>query len=120
VRFAPFQKDPAALAREYASARCVVMPGPHETFGLVALEAACSGAPVALSASAPSARVLGEAGETFGPGELLDAIERARARPLDLPKAAELAERSTWGAAFAGEIGDLRRLIGARGVRQAA
>jgi alpha-1,6-mannosyltransferase len=120
VRFAPFQTDPAALAREYASAHCVVMPGPHETFGLVALEAACSGAPVALSAGAPSARVLGDLGETFRPGELLDAIERARARPRDMARAAGLAERSTWAAAFAGEIGDLRRLIGARGVRQVA
>ena len=54
------------------------------------------------------------------PRELLDAIERARRRPHDLAGAAGLAERSTWAAAFAAEMGDLRRLIGARGVRQAA
>src|SRR6185503_6587285 len=77
VRFAPFVDSPRTLAREYAAAGCVVMPGAHETFGLVALEAACSGAPVALSASAPSSHVLGPLAETFGPGGLLAAIDRA-------------------------------------------
>ena len=45
VSFQPFVADRARLARAYAGARCVVMPGEHETFGLVALEAAASGAP---------------------------------------------------------------------------
>jgi alpha-1,6-mannosyltransferase len=120
VRFAPFERDAAALAREYAAARCVVMPGPHETFGLVALEAACSGAHVALAASAPSGAVLGDLGETFEPGGLLAAVERARARPRDLQAAAELAKRSTWEAAFEAELEDLRRLHETRSVRSAA
>jgi alpha-1,6-mannosyltransferase len=120
VRFAPFESDPAALAREYAAARCVVMPGPHETFGLVALEAACSGAPVALSAAAPSSHVLGDLGETFGPGGLLAAIERARARPRDLAGAQALAARSSWAAAFADEVGDLRRLLETGDLRRTA
>jgi alpha-1,6-mannosyltransferase len=120
VRFAPFQPDPSALAREYAAARCVAMPGAHETFGLVALEAACSGAPVALAGAAPSSRVIGGLGETFAPGGLLAAVERARARPRDVDGARALVERSSWAAAFAAELADLRRLPAAHGLRQAA
>ena len=120
VRFAPFVGDPAALAREYAAARCVVMPGPHETFGLVALEAACSGAPVALSASAPSARAVGALAETFSAGGLLAAVERARARRPDRAAAAALAARSTWDAALGAELGSLRRLVERRALRAVA
>ena len=111
VRFAPFVGDPAALAREYAAARCVVMPGPYETFGLVALEAACSGAPVAVAATAPSGKVIGPLGEAFTAGTLLDAIERARARRPDRAGAAELAHRSSWDAAFAAELQELDGLL---------
>ena len=42
IQFRPFVREPARLARAYAAARAVVMPGAHETFGLVALEAAAS------------------------------------------------------------------------------
>ena len=87
------------------------MPGPHETFGLVALEAACSGAPVALSRSAPSARAVGDLAETFGPRGLLAAIERARARRPDRAGAAALARRSSWEAAFASELAQLYGLV---------
>jgi alpha-1,6-mannosyltransferase len=121
VRFAPFVRDPHALAREYAAARCVVMPGPHETFGLVALEAACSGAPVVLSAAAPSARHVGALGETFGDGSsLLEAIERAREREPDPARAAALAARCDWSAAFETEVAGLRGLLAGRTVRVAA
>jgi alpha-1,6-mannosyltransferase len=119
VRFAAYVRDPAALAREYASARCVVMPGPHETFGLVALEAACSGAPVVLSSTAPSAAVIGGLAETFTPGGLLTAIERARSREADRAAAAALAGRSSWEAAFGAELADLRALCGRRAVEAA-
>src|SRR5204862_7684532 len=82
VGFAPYVRAPAALAREYAAARCVVMPGRHETFGLVALEAAASGAPVVVSEHAPSAAAIGALAEPFG--DLGDALERARARERDV------------------------------------
>src|SRR5204862_7920629 len=101
VRFFPYVRDPEALAREYAAARCVVMPGRHETFGLVALEAAASGAPVVVSETAPSAVEIGALGERFG--DLGEAIERARARERDLPAATALARRASWPAAFAAE-----------------
>ncbi len=58
------------------------MPGEFETFGLVAFEAAGSGASVVACETAPSARVIGALGERFAPGDvdgLLAAIERARA-----------------------------------------
>jgi alpha-1,6-mannosyltransferase len=113
VTFADYIRDPHALAREYAAAGCVVMPGPHETFGLVALEAAASGARVVVSATAPSAAVIGRLGSRFAPGSarsLVEAIERARLRPRDLAAAAALAERSTWDVALAAELEDLRAL----------
>jgi alpha-1,6-mannosyltransferase len=111
VRFAPFVRDPEALAREYAAARCVVMPGRHETFGLVALEAAASGAPVVVSDNAPSAAVIGGLGERFAK-DLGAAIERARGRERDLAAATELAARASWPGALAAELADLRSLTG--------
>ena len=42
----PFQRDPHALARLLASCDLFVHPGPHETFGLVVLEALACGVPV--------------------------------------------------------------------------
>ena len=72
------------------------MPGAHETFGLVAFEAAASGARVVACATAPSARRLGALAHTFDPGDfvgLLAAIERARRAEPDRAAAAELAAR---------------------------
>ena len=59
VSFRPHIADRPGLARLFAQARCVVMPGPHETFGLVALEAAACGTPAVACETAPSARVAG-------------------------------------------------------------
>ena len=55
VRFTPYLTDRVELARCFARARCVVLPGPHETFGLAALEAAACAAPVVTAAETPSA-----------------------------------------------------------------
>ena len=82
VLFLPFVSSRSRLARLYAEASCVVMPGPFETFGLVALEAAASGARVVACETAPSAAVIGDLGHTFRAGDaedLLRAIEEARA-----------------------------------------
>jgi alpha-1,6-mannosyltransferase len=111
--FLPFVTDRVRLARLYAEASCVVMPGAHETFGLVALEAAASGASVVACDTAPSARLIGELGETFAPGDirgLAAAIERARGRRSDLLEAAALADANTWERAFEDELQDLERL----------
>jgi alpha-1,6-mannosyltransferase len=105
--------SPAALARIYAAADCVVMPGAMETFGLVALEAAASGARVVACRSAPSARMLGDLVHTFAPDDahgLARAIAAARLAPRDLGAAGALARRTTWEAAIAAELADLRLL----------
>ena len=114
VEYRPFVREPERLAADYAGAACVVMPGAFETFGLVALEAAASGARVVACRSAPSAGVVGALAETFAPGDadgLLAAIERARSTEPDAAGAAVLAERHTWARAFEAELRDLERLL---------
>jgi glycosyltransferase involved in cell wall biosynthesis len=113
VLFLPWVPDRPRLSRLYAEASCVAMPGAHETFGLVALEAAASGANVVACENAPSAALVGDLAETFAPGDatgLLAAIERARRREPDLRAAAELASAHSWERAFEGELRDLGRL----------
>jgi len=51
VTFVGFVPDRSRLARLLASADVSLAPGPHETFGLSALEALASGTPVVVSAS---------------------------------------------------------------------
>lgn len=51
VTFLGFLGDRARLARLLASADVSIAPGPHETFGLSALEALASGTPVVVSRS---------------------------------------------------------------------
>jgi alpha-1,6-mannosyltransferase len=114
VSFLPFVRDREALARRYAQARCVVLPGEHETFGLAALEAAACGAPVVTCCTAPVARVLGPLAHRFRPGgahSLAVAIRAARAARQDRPAAAELARRFAWERCFAAELADLEELL---------
>jgi alpha-1,6-mannosyltransferase len=102
------------LARRFATARCAVLPGAHETFGLAALEAAACGTAVVTAATTPSATLLAGAVDTFRPGDsddLLRAIGRARRRVPDPAAAAELAARHAWDRTFAAELDDLERLL---------
>ncbi|MGI9096916.1 MAG: glycosyltransferase [Solirubrobacteraceae bacterium] len=111
----PFVADPEALAREYAGARCVVMPGHLETFGLVALEGAACGAPVVACETAPSVAALGARCRTFpaqDAARLLTAIECARTDLPDRGEALALARNHSWNAAFAAELADVRELAG--------
>jgi alpha-1,6-mannosyltransferase len=113
VQWRPYISDRAELARAYAAARVVVMPGAHETFGLVGFEAAASGACVVTCATAPSAARIGDLARTYEPGDidgLLTAIEAQRAAEPDHAAAAALAARSTWAAAFEAETAQLARL----------
>jgi alpha-1,6-mannosyltransferase len=123
VWFQPYVSDRNQLAEAYAAARCVVLPGAHETFGLAALEAAACGAPVVTADCTPSAGLLGGHVDTFAPGnsrQLLEAVERARARPTDLDAAAEIAARNGWDAAIALELGDITELLSGHGSYAAA
>jgi len=117
VRFEPYLHDRDELARAYAGARCVVLPGAHETFGLVALEAAACGTPVVTANTTPSADLCEAFAETFAAGDatdLLRAVERARRRPRDLPAAADLVSHHDWDTLLTAELEDLRRLVGRR------
>jgi len=117
VRFAPYLQDRHELARAYAGARCVVLPGAYETFGLAALEAAACGVPVVTAQCTPSAALLGGFVETFragDPTELLYAIERARRTSPDPRSAAALARTYAWDATLAAELDDLERVADRR------
>jgi alpha-1,6-mannosyltransferase len=117
VTFEAYEPDRESLARRFAAARCAVLPGAHETFGLAALEAAACGTPVITADCTPSATLIDGSVETFGPGDstdLLAAIERARRCRPDLAAAGELASQNGWEQAFAAELEDLERLLGRR------
>lgn len=117
VRFHPFIGERERLARWYASARVVVMPGAHETFGLVGLEAAACGASVVTCSTAPSAALMRGLVQTYAPGDidaLLAAIERGRATQPDIAAAAVLGKRHSSATALAGELLQLERLTGRR------
>ncbi len=114
VTIRPYERDREALASAYRSARCVVMPGEFETFGLVAFEAAASGASTVACSTAPAADALGPLAHTFEPGDptsLLAAIERARAAEPNRLVAARFAAANRWERAFAAELADLESLV---------
>jgi alpha-1,6-mannosyltransferase len=114
ARQVSYERDRDALASAYRSARCVVMPGALETFGLVAFEAAASGAATVACANAPSALALGDLVHTFEPGDpraLLTAIEAARASTPNRLSAARFAAANRWERAFAAELSDLEALV---------
>ena len=76
-------------------------------------EAAASGASVVACETAPATAAMEGMVRTYRPGDvddLLAQIEAARAAPPDLAAARALADRSTWDAAFAAELRDLRAL----------
>jgi hypothetical protein len=114
VAFMPYVRDRERLARMFAEASCVVVPGAAETFGLVALEAAACAAPVVCCENAPVVAALGDLVETFAPGDiegLEDAIRRARSRPADPLAAAGLVAAHSWDRVLADELRDIDALV---------
>jgi alpha-1,6-mannosyltransferase len=111
VTFLGFVRDRGQLARLLASADVSLAPGPHETFGLSALEALASGTPVVVSASSALPEIVGPSGaaaldrpDAFAAGvtTLLaadEAVRRAAARAR--------AEQFGWPASVAGMLGML-------------
>jgi alpha-1,6-mannosyltransferase len=111
VGFRPHARDRVRLAHRYGSARCVVMPGEHETFGLVALEAAACATPVAACWTAPAVHAIGSLGHGFVPGDAED-LDRAIAAARDPREAAMIAWRHRWDRVFRAETASLRDLVG--------
>jgi glycosyltransferase involved in cell wall biosynthesis len=111
VRIEPFVADRVALAATFASAGCVVSPGPPHRGQLVMLEAAATGVPVVAPEGAPIAALAPGLTHTFPAGSiegLSRAIQSAlRARP-DPYEGARLREAHTWERAFECELLDLR------------
>ncbi|WP_062378574.1 glycosyltransferase [Demequina pelophila] len=62
VEFLGFVNDRARFAALLATADLILAPGPHETFGLSALEALASGTPAVVSATSALPEVVGDAG----------------------------------------------------------
>lgn len=62
VTFLGFVPDRARLASLLATADVALAPGPHETFGLSALEALASGTPVVVSRSSALPEIVGRSG----------------------------------------------------------
>lgn len=113
IEFKSFISDRRTLARLYREAACVIAPGPHETFGLAVLEAAASGARVVACSCTPAASQAGSIVHTFAPKDpqdLVRAVDRALATPVDVGAAAALAARSGWDNIFADELHVLEQI----------
>jgi alpha-1,6-mannosyltransferase len=113
VELRPFVADRRVLARMYREAACVIVPGPHETFGLAVLEAAASGARVVACSSTPATAVTGGLVETFRPKDATDlarAVDLALDAPRDPAAASALGASLSWPRVFEGELSDLTRL----------
>jgi glycosyltransferase involved in cell wall biosynthesis len=110
VRFEPFVADRAALASTFASAGCVVSPGPPHRGRLVTLEAAATGVPVVAPEGAPIATLAPGLTHTF-PARSIEGLAKAiqsalSARP-DPQEAARVRAAHTWERAFEHELSDL-------------
>ncbi|MGH3980321.1 MAG: glycosyltransferase, partial [Pseudonocardiaceae bacterium] len=113
VTFLGFVDGRRDVARLLATSDVSLAPGPHETFGLAALEALASGTPVVVSHSSALREIIrpacGAAVADHAPafacavGRLLDAPEPARRAA-----ARARAEQYTWPAAVDGMLGALR------------
>ncbi|WP_280266525.1 glycosyltransferase [Nocardia wallacei] len=109
VHFAGFIADRDRLATLLASADVSLAPGPHETFGLAALEALAAGTPVVASRSSALADIVtAECGAVADdhPSAFAHAVTDVLAlSPIDRRRAARTrAEQFTWPAAVAGML----------------
>ncbi|SFW47906.1 glycosyltransferase [Amycolatopsis australiensis] len=113
VTFLGFLSGRDDVARLLASADVSLAPGPHETFGLAALEALASGTPVVVSASSALREIVrpgcGAAVDDHAPA-FATAVTDLLDSPEDLRRAAARAraEEFTWPAAVAGMLATFR------------
>lgn len=113
VTFLGFLHGRGEVARLLATADVSLAPGPHETFGLAALEALASGTPVVVSHSSALSEIIRPAcGAAVADHPL--AFAGAVSRLLDAPEpsrraaARARAEEFTWPASVTGMLGALR------------
>ncbi len=114
VHFTGFITDRAEVARLLATADISLAPGPHETFGLAALEALAAGTPVVASRSSALADIVtAECGAVAAddPAAFADAVTDVLARPAARRRdaARQRAEQFAWPAAVSGMLSVLDR-----------
>jgi alpha-1,6-mannosyltransferase len=114
VHFTGFISDRAMVAKLLATADISLAPGPHETFGLAALEALAAGTPVVASRSSALADIVtAECGAVAAdhPSAFAQAVTDVLALPTaGRRKAARSrAEQFTWPRAVAGMLAVLGR-----------
>ncbi|QIS06208.1 glycosyltransferase [Nocardia brasiliensis] len=114
VHFTGFISERAEVAKLLATADVSLAPGPHETFGLAALEALAAGTPVVASRSSALADIVtAECGAVAA--DRGSAFARAVTEVLALPTAGRRraartrAEQYTWARAVAGMLAVLGR-----------
>lgn len=114
VHFTGFISNRAEVATLLATADISLAPGPHETFGLAALEALAAGTPVVASRSSALADIVtAECGAVAADdaAAFAEAVTRILARPPAQRRGAarQRAEQFTWPAAVAGMLALLER-----------
>ena len=109
VDFLGFVPDRARLATLLASADVSLAPGPHETFGLSALESMASGTPVVVSRSSALPEIVGSAGAADSPEDFARGVTThlAAAEPLRRAAARTRAEAYSWPTAVEGFLASL-------------
>ena len=113
MTFLGFLSGRDEVARLLASADVSLAPGPHETFGLAALEALASGTPVVVSASSALREIVrpgcGAAVDDHAPA-FASAVTGLLDSPEDFRRAAARAraEEFSWSAAVSGMLAALR------------
>jgi alpha-1,6-mannosyltransferase len=113
ITFLGFVQERREVARLLATADVSLAPGPHETFGLAALEALASGTPVVVSRSSALREIIspncGAAVADYAPA-FAGAVTRLLNAPEPSRRAAARAraEEFTWPASVTGMLGALR------------
>jgi alpha-1,6-mannosyltransferase len=112
VRFTGFVDSRPAVAELLACADVAIAPGPHETFGLAALEALACGTPAVVSRTSALAEILtadSGAAAANDPRALAGAVTEVLARPVPHRRlcARRRAENFSWPHAAAGMLAAL-------------